>query len=370
MSPSVVQAKLITGASSGSFASATGTGNAVVLLIGADSGGNATAPAVSGCTLGGAAGNFASLGANAVIADAAGNPGTMCAVWIDPDAASGKTAIAVTMSSGTCDFIWALEVSGLNSSPSLDAHASVDSTAGTTTWSSGATGTTTAADELVLGMAGHGEFVGSGTTLTGPSSPWVNSSSFQTGGYVFIAGYQLATATGTFTYSGDSGSSFDFYTALCVTIKPSAGSTPVSGSDTASAAESSSIAVTLSGSDSASAAESSSIAVTLSGTDSASAAEHASVSTGGTPISGTDAASAAESGSVSAALSGTDTASAAESASVSGGTHPFSSDSAIAAESALVSHRTVSGSDSVSAAESARTGTGGRIYSRIRNYVR
>lgn len=218
----VVQSALITG-SSGSFANDVTAYNCVILCIAADAGGAAEAPVVEGCTLGDLPGNFISLGADATIADSSGNPGTMCAFWADPLAEGGVSDVAVTMSSGTCYAIWALEVTGMGGGPELDQYSSVLSKTGTETWSSGTTGTTTSANELALGMTAHGEFVAPGEVLTGPSSPWVNSASYNTGttGYTALFGYDILSSEQTVTYSGASGTNFDYYTAIVITLKSS-----------------------------------------------------------------------------------------------------------------------------------------------------
>lgn len=216
---------------SGTFPANVTPGNTVILLIAGQSGGAAVAPAVSGCKLGTSADNFRSLGTAATVADASGNPGTMAAAWIDPSSAGGSNAFSVVMASGTAFFTYAIEVSGWGTNPALDAHASVVSQAGTNTFSSGATGVPTGTGELALGITAHGEFVTAGTTLTGPASPWVNSASSQTGGYAAIAGYQVLGTPAAVTYAGSSGTAFDYYVAMALTVLGGAAVTDVAGSE-------------------------------------------------------------------------------------------------------------------------------------------
>lgn len=239
MTLSIVQSKLITGASSGSFNSPTSAGNDVLLLIGGSNLGSGSTPSVSGCTLGGSADNFGALGANATIADNSSLFGAIVTGWLDSNAASGQTAISVSLTNATCDFIWALEISGLGPNPPLDVNASTDrnSGGGVTSWSSGTTGTSGTATELVLGIVCAGHAVPPTATITGPGSPYTNSSSYNnSGGYIYIAGYRITSSTGTFTYAG-SVSSAAFYAALCFSLRPSHGGTSqLSGSGVLSAA--------------------------------------------------------------------------------------------------------------------------------------
>ncbi|MHB2029481.1 MAG: hypothetical protein ACYCPT_11775, partial [Acidimicrobiales bacterium] len=138
MSYTIVHATLIKGATSGTIPSTT-AGNTLVVCIGTNGGGSGT-QAISGVTLGGSANNFVSLGVNATTPASGTNPSTLDTVWIDPSCAGGQTAIAISGTNVATDsYIYVLEINGIGT-PTLDAHASVLSTAGTTSWSSGATG--------------------------------------------------------------------------------------------------------------------------------------------------------------------------------------------------------------------------------------
>lgn len=225
MSISVVHDTTITGATSGSIPSTT-AGNCLVALIGTHSSGGTDV--VTGVTLGGLADNFAKFTSQAA---GVANPGVADAIWLDPNCAGGQTAIAIQPTTGptgsrvaALSYIRVLEVSGLGATPTLDKRAGVLSTAGTTSWSSGATAATANAVELILGMASMGQFVGATDTIHGPASPWVNGTPYNDGGgFMHGSGYQIASATGAFTYAGTT-NGFDFYVALVAAIAPSAGS--------------------------------------------------------------------------------------------------------------------------------------------------
>jgi hypothetical protein len=77
-----------------------------------------------------------------------------------------------------------------------------------TAFSSNATPTTTSASEFWVGIGLAGD---SDTLMTGPTSPWVNETSYSSGSVnAAVSGYQFVTATGAATYSGTMGSSNSF----------------------------------------------------------------------------------------------------------------------------------------------------------------
>lgn len=219
MAPSLVQ--VAAGQASASsvtvtLGTATTAGNClIVAATGADIGTN---KAVTGVTLGGAAGNFAALVASV------GTGGTTAAfldLWADPNCAGGQTSVAITWSGvnshGVAAFVY--EFSGLAAASILDQSSTNFTTSTNPTFSSGTTATTTQASELWFGAVG-----GFNTTITGPSSPWVNSSQIATGDGTrdLMAGYRIVSATGTASYAG-SYSPNSFEESAVVALKAAAG---------------------------------------------------------------------------------------------------------------------------------------------------
>jgi len=218
MAITVVHATRLAGVTSGTIASTTG-GNCLVAIVGTR---NATGTdVITGLTLGGAADNWASLGANGRVLAGAANPGCEISIWIDPGCANAQTAVALQGTPNALSYLYVLEVSGMGLTPSLDAHASVINTSAPTTFSSGASGTTVTANELVVGGCAFGEFIAPTDAAVGPGGAWTNAAYYNDGstGFMYIAGYQVASATGAFTYSG-SMTGNDYYTAIVATIAP------------------------------------------------------------------------------------------------------------------------------------------------------
>lgn len=170
----------------------TTAGNCVVAAIGIITNGNFANTTVSSITLGGSAGNFSQLAA-----DADGS----AFIWADPNCAGGQTSVAVTAAAGTQIFADVYEFSGLVSSSVLDKNSTGDNGSGSTSWTSGATATTTRPVEAWIGVVA----TGGDLTATGPSSPWTNEPQQAFGGKfgaTELSGYQITSATGAATYSG------------------------------------------------------------------------------------------------------------------------------------------------------------------------
>src|SRR5258708_32368133 len=188
MAISVVQSTKFTG-SSGSFVSNTAAGNCVVVCV-ADNGPTGAA-LVSAVTLGGSADNFA----QAISASASTHQ--MAAIWVDKNCAGGVKTIAVTISGGSDPIVFIYEVS------SIDTASPVDKTAGATgtsnAWSSGATATTTVANEIFIGL---GSVHDQGTVT--PPAGFTNQAVTAGGGAInqAVAGFNIVAATGTATYTG------------------------------------------------------------------------------------------------------------------------------------------------------------------------
>lgn len=198
----------------------TTSGNCLVVCAHVDAGNGA---AVSGITLGGAAGNFASA-----VALNTGTSGNGEAIWTDQGCAGGQTSIVISLSGGAGNgFLLgiAYEFSGLLTTGAVD-QSSSNALANVTSWSSNATGTTTQASEIFVGMCG-GSGVSVTPVLAGPASPWVNVANVNgtADDDTLIAGYDIVSSTGTATYSGTVSSGGNQYgAALVVTLRGAAAS--------------------------------------------------------------------------------------------------------------------------------------------------
>jgi len=190
--------------------SAAAAGNCLVAAINS-SGSNGT-PSVSSVKTGSSVENWA----KGVELDDASN--TACAaIWVDPNTAGGGTTVAVTVAFGatasatnTCEvFVDVFEFSGVASSSPVDKTSTGATGSNSSSWTSGATATTAQASEVAIGTIGATALSGT-STVTGPSSPWVNESTLSgtvvLGGSSFNtyaqSGYQILSATGAVTYSG------------------------------------------------------------------------------------------------------------------------------------------------------------------------
>jgi len=197
---SIVQAEVLSSSSwSGSFSSNVTAGNTVFLF--------AFQYTSSGATMGSSAPTFGGSGVSGAVKllekQGAGSDNTVYgAIWMLPDLAGGAASCGLTNSGGIVDSyvgLIGIEASGLGASPVLDA-ASPNPETGTNNSgspSSGATGDTVSAPDIILGMA-----VEYGTTLTLPGGAW---SGLQTISEFTAAGWQIASGSGspyTYTASG------------------------------------------------------------------------------------------------------------------------------------------------------------------------
>jgi len=147
--------------------------------------------------------------------------GSQTAIWVNGSTGGSQTVIDInftfgftaTTSISVCALADIYEVSGIQY-PVVDRISSGNISSGTS-WSSGSTSATARATEIWFGVAGITPTADNTTsTVTGPASPWVNSTVLQTsvqaGGtsssdtlYNYqISGYQIVSSTGTATYSG------------------------------------------------------------------------------------------------------------------------------------------------------------------------
>jgi hypothetical protein len=238
--PVIVQTKQgkISGSSGTiTLASPTGAGNYLVVLVCAA--GSSANPSVGSVTLGGVTDHFAQ-GADSITAAAP----AACYAWTDQDCAGAQTAIAVTLTGGSGTLgatVTILEISNVATSGAVDLSQAGDATGSSSSFTSGATGTTSQAEEVLIGVAASGYLsFGGGPSLSGPAGPWTNltqqtltvGSEAQT----TIAGYQVVSSTGTATYAGTiTGTNFG-YNALVLTLKAAAATQAGGGGSSAGTA--------------------------------------------------------------------------------------------------------------------------------------
>jgi hypothetical protein len=146
----------------------TTAGNGLIVIL-LTSGTTSNPTSITGVTLGGSADNFSQI----TTYGSASDPG-IGAVWLDLNCAGGQTSVVITATGGTGSLATMASVyewSGLYPVSPMDQTANAVGS-GATSWSSGATPTTTQASELWIGSVMTSV---SGTpTVTGPSSPWTN----------------------------------------------------------------------------------------------------------------------------------------------------------------------------------------------------
>jgi hypothetical protein len=214
---------------------ATGAGNCLVVCV-------SSLNSVTGTTLGGVADNF--TGAETAPFGAA--------IWIDPNAAGGQTALVVTCGGSGYIVVDVFEFSTVLLSSPLDAVNSAYSGSGGASWSSGGA-VTGSADEIWVGM-GMAFPTGSADTLTPPGTPWINQAqNSYASNLVQVCGYQAVTATGTATYAGTQSHSAANWAAAVITLKAPvsithSGTGMLSGSGTLSGAAVLSVSAPMSGS--------------------------------------------------------------------------------------------------------------------------
>ena len=172
---------------------ATGAGNALIVVVSKNSTGDLN---LSGITLGGSGTGWASQ------AYQVGTDAYDLGFWANYAIAGGQTALVVTAASGDTDLIVDVyEVSGGLTGLDQVVFHEVDLTAAT--WTSTATLTTAQASEFIVGAVNGYNNTGGAFTFTGPASPWANETQLTPAGNSSqLSGYQISSATGTFTYSG------------------------------------------------------------------------------------------------------------------------------------------------------------------------
>ena len=192
---------------------ATTAGNCLVVFVGSVGGSTNT---VSGITLGGAAGNFAS-------AETITNSSIIgCEIWTDANCAGGKTSIVISITGGGSDTVaWAVELAGVTTVSPVDKTSGHAGSAGGTTgtWTSNATSALTQASEITLGAVA----MLNATTLTGPGPVpgWAELGTLTLASVTMQAGILGVSSTAAQTYNGTS-SGGTSYAAAVVTLKATA----------------------------------------------------------------------------------------------------------------------------------------------------
>ena len=178
------------------------------------SGQNGTLVSGASGTSGQAAGSGGSTYCTVAIGYVANCPGGSSAVNLTPTGGYSGTAYAALV---------AFEVSGLylSNGGAVDlSNFSSSATSTETSWNSGSTGTLTDAVELAVGIA----VAQADNSITGPSSPWTNTSgAFGSSVGSYIGGYQVTAATTGLSYSYTL--SADYTVSSIVTFYP--GTAPI-----------------------------------------------------------------------------------------------------------------------------------------------
>lgn len=219
--PVLVQSKSGTISSSGSLTitltSNTTAGNCLVVCVMCGSN-DSTVFTVSGITLGGSAGNFAKAAGN----NSTGGGNSDTEIWTDQNCAGGQTSVVITASGTALEMCaWVMEWSGILTTAAVDKTNSTNTASNT--WTSGATGTLSQSNELVVGVVG--EFWGGSLTYTGPSSPWTNLTQLSQSSQAYLlAGYQVVSATTAQTYNGTA-TGFGSGAAVVASLKGTAATT-------------------------------------------------------------------------------------------------------------------------------------------------
>lgn len=202
---SIAQSAAFGGSLTATLSKGTTQNNTLIVAIMAAQPTSGDVPSVTGVTLGGSAGTFAPAVTEVSPYSAAY---FLASVWIYFGIPASQTALAISgiNISTTYLYIAYWEFSGLFGG-------FVDKTAGaagsSTSWSSGATATTTVANEAWIGCCCTAQ------TVTGPGTPWVNFN-----GTYYIGGSDIVSAKAAAAYAGTM-STANEYAAVVATIAPS-----------------------------------------------------------------------------------------------------------------------------------------------------
>lgn len=235
------QASGTTATAAPTFASNATAGNCLVacITVGVQHG----TPSISSVTTNGTAEHWVLAKSQTVNSTFINDGIQVVAVYVNPNTGGGQKIIDVN-----CSFTTSLasgndaeilvdiyEVSGLVSSSVTDKTASSQVAAGSTSWTSTATATTSQASEIFIGVVGANGFSGV-AAITGPSSPWTNettlNSSYGSGTCLTAqrSGFNIVSSTGTATYSGTITNDDGGYAAVVATLLGGATSPTATGS--------------------------------------------------------------------------------------------------------------------------------------------
>jgi hypothetical protein len=176
------------------------TGNTVVVCYA--SAGTVADPTISGITLSGK--SFTS-----VVADNNFSGYGDMEIWVLPNCPGGSKTISVSMTGGSGTAFtaaFALEFAGLQSVSPADKSSANNPSSASASWTSNATPATTHTTELCVGFVPCAAETATIPTITGPTSPWTNSSpvtgTFSGNGQAAIFSYQVINTEQAVTYSG------------------------------------------------------------------------------------------------------------------------------------------------------------------------
>ena len=175
------------------FAKPVTLGNTVIVCIAGYYDG-----AVSAIALGTSGGSFSHIGGSG------GTGGNNAGIYANLGAAQSTATLTVTTSAAGI-LAWAYEVAGIVYFDQLKG-----STGSGTSWSSGATAETVPYPHFVVGLS---SVIANSGSITSTGSGWTNESSITNvagaGGHAIgaVSGYRQPTTSGTYTYSGTSGTS-------------------------------------------------------------------------------------------------------------------------------------------------------------------
>lgn len=194
----------------------TASGTSVTVTLGANvKAGDGVIVAIA--TGGGGAGSATITGGSDSFTKAIADGSGVTAVWYIEASAGGYSTVTVAgMTSGGA--AWIYEVSPLSALDGTNS-AAVNSVA--SPWTSGSIpGNFTG--EIFIGAVTSGWGPGGAISITGPSSPWVNGTSYDVNSTteLVLSGYALPATAGSQTYSGTAtGSTPQFYRACGASFK-------------------------------------------------------------------------------------------------------------------------------------------------------
>lgn len=226
-----------TGTVTATFGSSTTAGNCLVACMSSPSA-SAAVTSVTAVKTGALAESWTQ---SEHISDA--SSGIYVGIWTNQGTGGGATTVNVSVSfgqtdSGSVQTPFLLDVYEVSQVTGVDKIAVSAAGATGTSWSSGATATTSQASEIAFGVASCTPTASGTATMTGPGGAWTNSttltepwtSTFGSYHCYQVSGYETLSSTGTVTYSGTVSAS-SYWDAAVVTLTVSSSvAHPVSAS--------------------------------------------------------------------------------------------------------------------------------------------